>query len=116
MNEDIQISYSKLMERLKEHRKKLETEKPYGWEWEENGINAAILLAGLCRAEARNLPAVDAVEVEHGTWMPHGDGFVSRWHTCSECGEEIWNPDIGREKYCWNCGAHMDGRREDGDG
>ena len=50
--EDIRISYEALMEKLKAHRRKLEAEKPYGWEWEENGINAAILMAGLCRAEA----------------------------------------------------------------
>lgn len=55
-----------------------------------------------------SLPAVDAVEVRHGHWVRHYDADIG-WHTCSECGEEIWNPDIEHEKYCWNCGAKMDG-------
>lgn len=53
MIEDIMISHSALLEKLKAHRKKLEEKKPYGWEWECNGINAAILIAGICRVEAK---------------------------------------------------------------
>jgi hypothetical protein len=59
---------------------------------------------------AEHIPAVDAVEVRHGHWVRHYDDDIGRY-TCSECGEEIWNPDIEREKYCWNFGAKMDGCR-----
>ena len=63
--DDITINYKSLITKLKNHRKKLESEKPYGWEWETNGINAAILIAGLCRVEEKH-----AQDVLDGTEPP----------------------------------------------
>lgn len=51
---DVMISYNDLLARLRDIRKKLEAEKLYGWEFEVNGINAAILAEGTCRIEARH--------------------------------------------------------------
>lgn len=82
---------------------------PEDWnEWYEKGFVDAI-------NAVLDIPAVDAVEVKHGRWILHGSkhGDEPYWHTCSECGEEIWNPDIEREKFCWNCGARMDGKEGD---
>lgn len=54
----------------------------------------------------RNTPKVDAVEVVHGEWV------YDHWceFRCSICGE--WSnsePYKGKENYCPNCGAKMDG-------
>ena len=58
----------------------------------------------------RIIPAVDAVEVKYGIWIKEDYTF----YRCSVCDQRIslvGNPT----KYCPNCGARMDGRREDGD-
>ena len=46
------ISYNALLEKLEERWKKIADQKAYGWEYELNGINTAILLAVVCRMEA----------------------------------------------------------------
>ena len=56
----------------------------------------------------KNQPTVDAVEVVHGRWAHLGG---DEW-CCTACGEVIhtegsWEkPD---KKYCYECGAKMDG-------
>lgn len=58
----------------------------------------------------RSVPAVDAVEVAHGIWIKEDYTF----YRCSVCDQRIsivGNPT----NYCPNCGARMDGRREEGD-
>ena len=57
--------------------------------------------------------SVDAVEVVHGRWVHHyhdsGEPIDDKWY-CSEC--HMCN-DHRRTWYCPNCGAKMDGERED---
>lgn len=62
-------------------------------------------------------PAVDAVPVRHGKWLPKhhyiaGYEFVSG-HICSECGNDALNAegDDFLTDYCPNCGAKMDERK-----
>ena len=54
-------------------------------------------------------PAVDAVPVRRGRWIPHitEDGYKSGYD-CSVCGVWIVMPN-GLRKYCCDCGALMDG-------
>jgi hypothetical protein len=54
-------------------------------------------------------PAVDAVPVRRGRWIPHitEDGYKSGYD-CSVCGVWLVMPD-GLRKYCPDCGALMDG-------
>ena len=71
-----------------------------------------------------HIPAVDAVEVKHGEWIPFKgetgvEAFGYKEYTslgfgCSVCHADI---DVSEEyfRYCPWCGARMDGRREDGD-
>lgn len=58
-------------------------------------------------------PAVDAVEVKRSEW--EFTGMTDEWYgpvfRCKSCGGEM----IGDPKFCCDCGARMDGRREDGD-
>ena len=57
-----------------------------------------------------SIPAVDAVEVRHGTWERDENGNAVYY--CSECHEGItmFPPT---QLFCYHCGARMDG--EDGD-
>ena len=59
-------------------------------------------------------PTVDAVEVVHGRWLISIDNECEM-HKCSVCGArvvkglyEYENPN----KYCYHCGAKMDGDME----
>ena len=65
-------------------------------------------------------PTVDAVEVVHGRWIPqkyeekfevgnyeHAEYVL---YHCSECGV----PCAVERNFCSNCGAKMDGGKEDG--
>jgi hypothetical protein len=73
----------------------------------------------------KHFPTVDAVEVVHGRWETANDGT----HFCSNCGYDApytWD-EIDRNfinsaddvpdrpsNYCPNCGAKMDGGKDDG--
>ena len=60
-------------------------------------------------------PAVDAVPVVHGQWIPKGhvtfknkfeEVQIPTFFKCSECG----TVRTGKYNYCPNCGAKMDGK------
>lgn len=48
-------------------------------------------------------PAVDAEPVHHGRWIDDN---------CSECGQYVYHGDA--RNYCPNCGARMDGGKDNG--
>ena len=59
------------------------------------------------------MPTVDAVEVVHGQWIDRID-TETQMHECSVCGARVVkglyeydNPN----RYCYHCGAKMDGER-----
>ena len=56
--------------------------------------------------ELNKIPAADVAPIKHGKWI------YDCWceFKCSECGEHSNSkPYKGKEKYCPNCGAKMDG-------
>ena len=63
--------------------------------------------------------SADVEEVRHGEWNKkfiysyNWDDFYSL--TCSECGAHIGETSVKAEdfKYCFNCGAKMDGERRE---
>ena len=61
------------------------------------------------------IPAVDAVEVKHGTWELIEDESYAECSKCGCCVPIAWSDDDVFWNFCPNCGARMDGRREDGD-
>lgn len=65
---------------------------------------------GRIQFRINDIPAVDAVEVRHGEWKPTAR-YSLGFSECSVCGYET----LIKSNYCPNCGARMDGRREDGD-
>ena len=65
-----------------------------------DGISAAI-------KELEAFPTVDVAPVRHGKWI------YDNWceFKCSECGEySNSKPYKGKENFCPNCGAKMDGK------
>ena len=61
-------------------------------------------------------PIIDAEPVRHGQWETkvytiESDGWITEYReeVCSECGEG----QIGISNYCPNCGAKMDGGKQD---
>lgn len=64
----------------------------------------------------RRIPAVDAVEVVHGEWLKLDMHMGMENYKCSVCRSECYVPEaMGEPMYplCPNCGARMDGRREE---
>lgn len=62
-----------------------------------------------------SIPAADVAPVRHGRWVerqaPHAIGGVSA--KCSACGKSVQY--LGNPlNYCPNCGAKMDGCKEEG--
>lgn len=54
-------------------------------------------------------PAADVVEVRHGKWVYNrGQSFGEPLYFCSLCIDGGSNN--GRDNYCPNCGAKMDGK------
>lgn len=54
-----------------------------------------------------NTPAADVVEVKHGYWRKMYDKAPR--YVCSACNHLFNNKEY---KFCPNCGAKMDGRRD----
>lgn len=48
-------------------------------------------------------PTVDVVEVKRGKWL---NIIFTQRYECSLCGNEIY---FGKDKFCSECGAKMDG-------
>jgi hypothetical protein len=56
----------------------------------------------------------DFVEVKHGEWKPTNIPayFGGVIYECSLCGAKDGDHTKILGKYCWRCGAKMDGRRD----
>lgn len=85
--------------------------KRYGWEFEQDGWNGAIMQIG---CEMVDHP-IDAEPVRHGNFVgTEYDGYADgnpvyyEWK-CSECGC-IFEEDEPTYRYCPNCGARMDAK------
>ena len=55
----------------------------------------------------------DIVPVVHGKWMKEDRGHVEYCAVCDQCGFDWMWSDRGYFKFCPNCGARMDGGKED---
>lgn len=101
---------------LIDREKVIEAVKRYGKEAISAGrkiLDPVDDIAAISRMIAA-MPAVDAVPVVHGRWIPRkGKWFV--YFQCSVCGEKISYPSADGKaltNYCPNCGAKMDGEEE----
>lgn len=61
-------------------------------------------------------PAADVVEVVHGEWLHRVNQMNDDDWACSNCGMyfcfEVGNPIANGTYYCPNCGAKMDGGKD----
>ena len=59
-------------------------------------------------------PTLDYEPVRHGEWIDFDDGFDDITFECSLC-KVVWWSDAGNKayRYCPNCGAKMDGGKND---
>lgn len=101
------------MDDLIERKEAIEAIKKYGKDAISAGrrkLDQVDDIAAISRMIAA-MPAVDAVPVVHGRWIPRkGKWFV--YFQCSVCGEKISYPSADGKaltNYCPNCGAKMNG-------
>lgn len=65
------------------------------------------------RQRVEMAPTIDAVPVVHGEW--HIDRTFMPFSTsCSECGCTLFEDGAWEWNYCPNCGAKMDGGKDNG--
>ena len=55
------------------------------------------------------IPAADVQPVKHGKWLSRCEGDIYEFSECSECG----NMESCETPYCAQCGARMDGDKND---
>ena len=70
----------------------------------------AITMNGV--AMLNNFPAADVEEVKYGRWIER-PFLLGTTNVCSLCGKYYGMPH-GKFNYCPNCGAKMDGGKENG--
>jgi len=61
------------------------------------------------RRELRGLPSANVVQVVHAKWENYSPITIK----CSRCGHVIHDWRFSECKYCPNCGAKMDGERNE---
>ena len=70
-------------------------------------------------ADIERMPTIDAVPVVHGEWVETEMGFNDYAWVCTVCGEpwvlNAGTPSENNMNYCPNCGAKMDGGKDDAD-
>lgn len=64
--------------------------------------------SAICDTEILNFPTADVRPERHGRWIEEENGVI----VCSECGEEHEWQDY-RATYCEDCGAKMDGDKNE---
>lgn len=55
------------------------------------------------------LPAADVAPVRHGRWIEKTAPAVHKYYECSNCGAHENKHTAVKGRYCWRCGARMDG-------
>ena len=64
-----------------------------------------------CLCMIEEAPTIDAVMVTHGHWETNSDRPDSLICSVCKCGFDMWKHDP--HNYCPNCGARMDGGKND---
>ena len=55
------------------------------------------------------IPAADVAPVQHGRWIEKTAPAVHKYYECSNCGAHENKHTAIKGRYCWRCGARMDG-------
>ena len=83
-----------------------------GFHWRKEAVE---IVRDLCVIKT---PTVEAEPVRHGKWIVRIGAYHEEVIDCSVCGDSAWSlvpyENLVRSfKYCPNCGARMDERREE---
>ena len=74
-------------------------------------LQGKVFGAPLIVREIENAPEEDVAEVRHGEWKYNrGQAPNEKAYFCSLCA--YGESDYGKDNYCSNCGAKMDGERK----
>lgn len=59
--------------------------------------------------EVSDAPSADVTPVVHGEWIEKTAPAVHKYYECSKCGAHENKHTAIKGRYCWRCGAKMDG-------
>lgn len=59
------------------------------------------------------IPAADVEPVRHGRWTMSSDRPDTIICSCCDNAFDVWKADIKRHNYCPNCGARMEGAKNE---
>lgn len=59
------------------------------------------------------IPAADVAPVRHGRWTMSSDRPDTIICSCCDSAFDVWKADIKRHNYCPNCGARMEGAKNE---
>ena len=69
-------------------------------------------LMDLIMLEIEEIPVADVAPVMHGWWIEKTAPDGHRYFECSKCGAHENKHTAIKGRYCWGCGAKMDGGTE----
>lgn len=69
------------------------------------GEEAYVALVGILN----ELPTADVAPVVHGWWIEKTAHARRRYFECSACGAQENQHTAIKGRFCWSCGARMDG-------
>lgn len=75
----------------------------------DNSQEISYLLAAKVLREASDAPIADVAPVQHGRWIEKTAPAVHKYYECSKCGAHENKHTAIKGRYCWRCGAKMDG-------
>lgn len=67
------------------------------------------------RQNILDMPTIDAEPVRHGRWEEESQNsaYYGKLVSCSECGAFLDPKKVKAYRFCYNCGAKMDGDSHD---
>ena len=72
-------------------------------------VNGTLISLRDAREVISSFPAADVAPVQHGRWIEKTAPAVHKYYECSKCGAHENKHTAIKGRYCWRCGAKMDG-------
>ncbi len=76
-------------------------------------VNRTLISLREARETISNFPAADVAPVRHGRWTMSSDRPDTIICSCCDSAFDVWKADIKRHNYCPNCGARMEGAKNE---
>lgn len=72
-------------------------------------VNGTLISLRDAREVISSFPAADVAPVQHGRWIEKTAPAVHKYYECSNCGAHENKHTAIKGRYCWRCGARVDG-------